>query len=687
LSRSALRNGNPGRALTWAVAVGLTPTLAQPQQRQPDDEVVVLGRWDNPFGSTLSASQGVVGAAELEARPRLRTGEILEVVPGIIVTQHSGTGKSNQMFLRGFNLDHGTDFATWVDGMPVNLPTHGHGQGYTDLNFLIPELVERIEFRKGSYYAEASDFSSAGAAYLSTYERLPEGLLKTGLGEDGYFSVLAADSVTAGSGDFLLGLGTHRYDGPWHDVSEDLQRHNLLLRYSQRGDDGGWNVALMGYDAQWNAADQIPRRAVESGLLSALGSVDATLGGESSRYSLSGAWNGVLGTGHARFNAYTIDYDLALFSNFTYFLDDPVDGDQFGQIDERTVTGADFAYTHGSAMTEHTFGAQLRYDDIGEVALLRTANRMPLSTVRRDSVDELSLGVYWSYAHSFNERLRATFGVRGDRFDFDVASDLAANSGDASEFMLAPKLSFIYAASERTELYASAGKGFHSNDARGTTITVDPVTGGPADPVSPLVDSHQLELGFHTFVADKLNVSAALWLLELDSELLFIGDAGNTEASRPSRRYGIEAPLYFRPTEQLTLDFEVALTHSRFTEFDAAGDRIPGAIDRVLAAGATLTRPNGFNGSVRFRYFGPRPLIEDGSIESDSSIVVNLSLGVKRERLDFRIDVLNVLDSGDDDITYWYASRLPGEPAEGVEDYHFHPLEPRTVRAYLGWRF
>src|SRR5262245_60440407 len=234
-----------------AAALLSSSVLAQPAPSHVEADIVVLGRWDNPIGASTSASHGVVGAAEIDARPRMRTGEIMEVVPGVIVTQHSGTGKSNQMFLRGFNLDHGTDFATWVDGMPVNLPTHAHGQGYTDINFLIPELVERLEYRKGAYYAEVSDFSSAGGAHLSTYERLTEGMLKAGLGEDGYFSALAADSVAAGRGEFLYGVQAHRYDGPWVDIDEDVERNNLLLRYSTRTDDGGWNVALMGYDAQW----------------------------------------------------------------------------------------------------------------------------------------------------------------------------------------------------------------------------------------------------------------------------------------------------------------------------------------------------------------------------------------------------------------------------------------------------
>ena len=671
-----------------ASMIAVAATAALRAQSTPHEEIVVLGRWDNPVGITRSASQGVAGHLEIESRPRLRTGEILEVVPGVIVTQHSGSGKSNQMFLRGFNLDHGTDFATFVDGMPVNLPTHGHGQGYTDLNFLIPELVERLEYRKGAYYAEVADFSSAGAAYLSTYRQLDRGLLKVGLGENDYLTALAADSVVAAAGKLTYAVQANRYDGPWSDIEEDATRNHLLLRYAGETSKGGaFNLALMGYDATWSSADQIPRRALESGSVGRFGSLDPSLGGETSRYSVSGDWSAEVGAGRLRSSAYTIDYDLDLFSNFTYFLDDPLDGDQLEQVDERRVTGGDLAYSLGNAATTHTVGMTLRYDDIGDVGLFRTRALERVSTVRRDSVEELAVGVYYANETRWSERLRSVLGLRADHYGFDVTSDLAVNSGSAGDTLLSPKASLVYSLNDAAELYLSAGRGFHSNDARGTTITIDPASGVPADAVDPLVAARSVEVGVRAFVAARWNVSAAWWRVELDSELLFIGDAGNTEASRPSLRQGIEVPLYYRLTERMTLDVEVSVGEARFTDAAAAGDEIPGSIDRVLAAGFTFEQPQGFYGSARLRYFGDRPLVEDGSVRSESSSVVNLGLGFRRGAVDVRVDVLNALDSDDDDITYFYASRLPGEPLEGVEDLHFHPLEPRTVRAHATWRF
>ena len=670
-----------------ASAVAVMPS-ALAHEGEELEEIVVKGRWDARIGLAVSASEGIVGQAELDLRPRLRTGDMLEAVPGLIVTQHSGTGKSNQMFLRGFNLDHGTDFATWIDGMPINKPTHGHGQGYTDLNFIIPELVETLEFRKGPYYTGVSDFSAAGSASFSMMRRLDAPIIKAGLGENTYARLLVADSYSVGGGDLLLGLQGHRYDGPWEDVSEDLSATTGIIRYSQSREGADeWGVMFMGYDASWNSADQIPQRAVESGLISRLGSIDDTVGGATSRYSLSGHWHRDTGPGGLTARAYLIDYDLDLYSNFTYLLDDPVDGDQFKQVDDRLTWGGELVWSHfSSAATEHRVGAALRVDDIDEVGLFRTVARERTGVVRQDSVQQSSVGLFYDVEHRFNDRWRATIGARADWYDFDVReSNIPENAGTANDTMVSPKLNVIHLLSDTTELYFSAGRAFHSNDARGTTIQVDPVTGEPAEPVDPLVGATGAEFGFRFLDGRRFNVSAALWYLELDSELLFVGDAGNTEPSAGSRRYGLEVPVYVRLDDTWLFDVEVALTESEFTEGPADARKIPGSLDRVVAAGISGSFDNGAYATLRLRHFGPRPLTEQGDIESGSSTVWNASAGFRGKQFDLRLDVLNLFDSAADDITYFYASRLPGEPAEGIEDIHFHPIEPRTVRAYLTW--
>ncbi len=652
------------------------------------DRIVVVGRRLNLVGEAISASEGSVGQSEISARPLLRTGDLLEFVPGLVATQHSGNGKANQYFLRGFNLDHGTDFATFVDAMPVNLRSHGHGQGYTDLNFLIPEAVEELDYRKGPYHADVGDFSSAGSAHFRIADRVDGGRATLGIGGHGHLRGVVVDSIDTAGGTLLYGTELQRYDGPWTDIDEDVRKASLLLKYS--ADIGGGRGALtfMGYDTRWNSADQIPQRAVDAGLIDELGSLDTSVGGASSRYSLSADWRGPALGGEFAASAYAIDYALDLVSNFTYFLDDPVDGDQFRQIDERRIYGFALSQHWHSGRSDWRVGAEGRFDDIDRVGLFKTRARQPLSTVREDAVEEGSFGVFASHGFRFSDHWRSKLGLRHDRYDFDVdAFSLPVNSGRARDNATSFKASLAWTPSERAELYASYGQGFHSNDARGTSISIDPVSGDPVDPVDPLVDSEGYELGARLFFSERVHATAALWRLDLDSELLFVGDAGTTEASRPSRRDGVELGVYWFGSRWLEGNLEASYTRSRFTDADPAGREIPGSIPLVVSTGLTGRLDNGWFATLQLRHFGRYPLVEDNSVESLGSTMLNLRAGKTWSRLGLHIDVLNLLDSDDHDIDYFYASRLPGEPADGVEDIHYHVFEPRTLRVSLSWRF
>ncbi|MEJ2514807.1 MAG: TonB-dependent receptor [Gammaproteobacteria bacterium] len=656
------------------------------------EDLTVLGRARNLVGEAISASEGTFGQPELANRPILRTGEVLELVPGLIVTQHSGTGKSNQMFLRGFNLDHGTDFATWIDGMPVNNPASAHGQGYTDVNFLIPELIAEVHYRKGGYYAEVGDFSSAGSADISTFRTLSRPLIKAGVGEDGFRRVLAGNTFHAGGAHVTGAFEAHVYDGPWTDISEDLERYNGLLRWSAGGEWGELDATLMGYEASWNSADQIPQRAVARGLIGPLGSLDDDVGGETGRWSLSARFRSAGADGNAFVfaDAYAIRYDLDLWSNFTYFLDNPDTGDEFQQSEERLITGGQVGREwRGDVFgveTIHRAAVQLRHDNIDDVGLYHTAGRRILDTVREDDVTQYSAGAYYELISRWDSSFRSVLGLRYDYYHFDVDAELAANSGRASDSLLSPKASLVWTPGTDLELYLSAGGGFHSNDARGTTISVDPASGEPAASVDALVRSWGAETGARYTWSERLNSSLSLWWLELDSELLYVGDAGNTEASDASRRWGVELANWYRPLDWLTLDLDLSWTHSELVD-SPAGDDIPGAIPRVASAGITVDSRTGLFGSLRWRYFGPRPLTEDGSVESGSFSAFNLLAGWQADKWRVELAVLNLLDSEDHDIDYYYASRLPGEPPEGVEDVHFHPIEPRTVRLSFSWGF
>ncbi len=647
------------------------------------EELLVTGRREHLAGEARSASEGVVGQMDLAIRPLLRPGDILEAVPGLIVTQHSGSGKSNQMFLRGFNLDHGTDFSTVIDEMPVNLRSHGHGQGYTDLNFLIPETVARIKFVKGPYHAELGDFSSAGGAEIETADVFSN-LLAWTEGENGFHRGLAMGSFKAGSTRLSGALEVQRYDGAWTDVDEDVKKLNGLLKLGGGDDATQWQTTLMHYDNEWNAADQIPERAVAAGVISPLGSIDATLGGDTRRSSVSGEYQRSRDDHTTRWTAYFVDYEMNLYSNFTYRLYDPARGDQFQQVDDRRVLGGSYHHHWNPSDTlQHRWSVGVQYDDIGTVGLYRTQARVRTGTVRQDTVEETSLGAHYEAIWSLSSRWRAVLGARADHFRFDVGAEDPRNSGTEHDTLISPKASLIYRASPATEWYASAGRGFHSNDARGATQQVDPVTGEAVSSVDPLVSSSGVELGVKTQWQQRWNLAAALWYLALDSELLFVGDAGTTEATRPSERWGLEINNFWMIDEVWSLEADIAWTDARFSDDGTEGRHIPGALETVASATLSAETSGGWFGAMGVRYVDGAPLIEDGSVTAHSAALAHLSLGRAGQRYALRADVLNLFDSDDRDIEYLYASRLESEPLEGVEDRHFHRFEPRQVRVTL----
>jgi hypothetical protein len=638
-----------------------------------------------------AASEKIISGEELNARPAARVGELLEAVPGLIVTQHSGEGKANQYFLRGFNLDHGTDLAISVDGMPVNMPTHGHGQGYADINFLIPELVQSVNVRKGPYFADKSDFASAGAVDIDYVSKLPNNIAELTFGSFGYQRALAAGSTAAGNGTLLTAFEADKYNGPW-DVPDNVRKLNGVLRYSQGTATDGFTLSAMAYANGWNATDQVAQRAIDQGVIGRLGSLDPTDGGTSSRFSLSSNWAQSSAYGETKVNAYVIRSSLQLFNDFTYFLDDPVNGDQFSQTDRRTVYGLDashaFAVRFAGIETQTRVGLQTRGDDI-DVGLFKTIARETLSIVREDSVKEGNVGLWADTTARWTDWLRTTVGIREDYFAGRVVSDTPQNSGNAQASMTSPKAGIVLGPWYRTEFYGNAGYGLHSNDIRGATITVDPndkVT--PLDRVPLLVRSKGAEIGIRTKVIDGLTSTLAVFVLDFDSELLFVGDAGTTEPSRPSRRLGVEWTNQYKMLPWMTFDFDLAYTRARFTNFDPVGDFIPGAPAWVASGGVTFGADSGWFGALRGRYFGPRPLIEDDSVRSQPSLIFNARAGYKFDNgLRMQLDVLNLFNAKTNEIEYYYLSRLPGEPIDGVADRHVHPAEPLAVRLTLAAKF
>ena len=475
------------------------PALAQETNEESRlQSVVVHGRGLELIGEAGAASEGVVGYADFEDRPLSRAGELVEVIPGVVATQHSGEGKANQYFLRGFNLDHGSDFAVSVDGVPINMRSHGHGQGYLDLNSFVPDVIERVDYRKGPYFPSNGDFSVAASARYTTYDTLDENFIEAKFGENGYQRYVGGYSMALSETSDLLIAGEYQsYDGPW-DIPLDLDKLSGLAKLS--GDKGNlhYEISLTGYDNTWNSSDQIPLRAVESGQIDRFGFIDDDLGGETSRYSLSSLFEYDHGSGATTTaSVYAVSYDFTLWGDFTYFVEDPVNGDEIKQTDERSYYGG--RLTHSipvSTDLDLTIGAETRFDDISEVGLFRTVDRMPIETVRRDSLEEFSAALWAQADYQFSPRLRGTIGLRGDYISGDVtAITLPINSGEADDTLLSPSAALAWRVNEQLELYANYGEGFHTNDVRGATIRIDPVSGNPAETVPLFAKARGGEIG------------------------------------------------------------------------------------------------------------------------------------------------------------------------------------------------
>lgn len=677
-------------------------------------EVVVQGRADDLVGVAQSASQGTVGAAQLEDRPILRSGEILETVPGVIVTQHAGGGKANQYFVRGFNLDHGTDIAIFLDGMPLNLPTHAHGEGYSDMNVVIPEFVQRVNYEKGPYYADVGNYGSAAAAHLEFFKTLPQNFATVEGGMFGYARSVIGVSTNIGPGSFLFGAEAYHDDGPW-TRPDDYQKFNGLLTYSQGNDANGYSITGRAYHGKWNSSDQI---AASFGATNFFGTLNPTDGGESSRYSLQAEWHRADEHSATKVMAYGFYYNLDLFSDFTYFLTDPVLGDQFEQQDNRWVGGLDARHTIFTQWfnrdVENTFGLQARNDSIRN-GLYQTENRIRINkfdlmtngpafeigtplpaTTEADDLLDSQIGFYAENKIQWGDKFRSVAALRGDIQYFDVTSlNQPANSGTSTDFLPSPKLSLIFGPWADTEVYAQGGFGFHSNDGRGTTQTVEPISADhpfvdtASQPIPGLIQTKGAEIGVRTAHFRNVQSTLSLWYLHSDSELQQSGDTGGTVASKqPSNRYGIEWANYYTPTKHLAFDLDVAKSIARFTEPDEdGGTHVPEAIDTVISAGATLHDWNGFTASLRLRYFGPRDLISTGDFKSQETILLNLLLGYQFNKTwSIQAEVLNLLDRHDHDIDYAYESRVTPS-STSLTQIHFHPVEPIQTRFALTAHF
>jgi hypothetical protein len=646
---------------------------------------------ENLVGVASAGSEGAITAAQLAVRPVNRATEVLETVPGMVISQHSGEGKANQYYLRGFNLDHGFDFAQTIAGIPVNMPTHAHAQGYADANFLIPELVSGVQFRKGPYYAENGDFSSAGSANINYFNVLERPIVSLSTGSFDYRRLLGAASPRVGAGNLLMAFEYEQDNGPW--VSPNgKDKFNGVARYSQGNSRNGLSLTYLGFSNHWHSTDQIPQRAVDAGLIDRFGFIEETDGGETSRHAGVFDWQRSGGNDSTRVTAFGQRYGVQLFHNFTYFLNDPENGDQFEQFEERWTTGAKVTHRRlmhlGERHLENAFGVDIRNDSVGgPLGLYLTRATERLTTVRADEADQTSVGVFAESEIEWNRRLRTTFGLRGDVYRWNVESNIADNSGKESSGILSPKVSAAFGPWGGTEFYANWGLGYHSNSALGIVLNVDPFSGDPADPSPAFSRAMGTEFGMRTVPIRGLQTTVTGWYLDFDSELIYVGDSGSTEVGPATRRTGVEITNYIYPNPWVAMDVDISFSRARFLDVPEGEDFVPGALNRVVSGGIAINPPGGvpsgpFAG-LRLRHFGPRPLLEDNSIQSKSTSIINGEAGYKfSEQLRLTAEGFNLFDAEVSDIDYFFESRLPHEP-EPVEDLHFHAAIPRSFRVAL----
>ena len=650
------------------------------------------------------------------SQPLLRPAAVLENVPGLIVTQHLGEGKANQYFLRAFNLDHGTDLALEVDDMPVNMPSHAHGQGYAELNFLIPELAADLHYKKGPYYADEGDFATAGTARIGLVSEAPSSAT-LGFGENGYRRGLVLGS-TALAGGTLLGAGeVYHNDGPF-DVPDDYNRLNGVLRYHRGEPQDFYSVTAMAYSGKWNSTDQVPERAITQGVIDRFGSLNPTDGGVSSRESLSFSRVKRTDTDQVQFSAYVIRYKLDLWSTFTYYLKDPVNGDQMLQHDDRVVYGFKGSKTWYTTLfglpMSNVIGAQARVDDIFDVGIFSSYRRQTIGTTQDAGVMESNAALYAENSIQWAASARTVLGLREDQFDFDVKDKMlnagscniesdpeGCDTGNKRASIFSPKLGIILGPWAKTTFFINAGDGYHSNDARGATRSGE---NPDVRPVTPLTRATSAEVGVSSRIIPDWGTSLDIFKLKLKSELVFDGDAGVTVPSGATTRTGIEWGNTYRINSWLAAEFNAAFTRARFdnnaepddlgcavaapnhpcaTPVGIVGRYIPNSPTDVVDAALTARRESGWFGALRARHFGESPLVEDNSARAPQYTTVDAQIGFRRSKQWLvAFDVFNIAGVKWNDIEYYYVSRLKNEVSPAA-DYVLHPGVPRTVRLHF----
>jgi outer membrane receptor protein involved in Fe transport len=685
------------RALGMAMlfeAVATTAAADPPARADPLTEIHITAVRLGLMGHASTASEGIIVNDELALTPAFRVGQLLETVPGLQVTSHSGEGKANQYLLRGYNLDHGTDLATFVDGMPVNEPTHAHGQGYTDLNFLIPELATNVTYTKGPYYANEGDFSSVGSVHINYLGTLAPQVSYTE-GTLGYERFFGGASVALGDGNLLGAIEWQRYNGPWVNPDE-LHKINAVLRYSVGDNTDGFTVTAMHYHGMWNSTTDQPERAIEEGLISRYGSLDPIDGGMAQRTSLTAEVFKPFAGGELQANAYVFGNHLTLWNDFTHYLVDPVNGDQEEQHEDRTAIGGNIEYMHSAPIAgldnEVTVGTGTR-SDFNDVGRFPTAHRIPIPAAddplgfsESDSVRLSSFSVYAQSATHWNDWLRSIVGYR---YDTQFGSDKGTNAGTASDHLLAPKGSLIFRPLEETELYLSAGRSFHSDDLRGVTAAQNARVNG-----APLMARQSgEEIGLRQQFTKIFTMTLAFYELRAQSETTYDPDAGVDSAGPGSQRRGYEINLTYQALRWLEFYGSYSGNRARYVTpyvdgTGHVGEYLPNAPFATGSFNVYVKNLGRWSGSVGYRYLSAYPLSSDNSVQGHGYGIwsgdAHYDIG---QGWSVGVGMYNLLNKKADAAEFWYIDRLPGEPSMGVADIHVHSLEGNSGRLTIAKTF
>ncbi|WP_299457956.1 TonB-dependent receptor [uncultured Microscilla sp.] len=613
-------------------------------------------------------------------RPTQSSQDILRIVPGLFIAQHAGGGKAEQIFLRGFDIDHGTDIHLSVDGLPVNMVSHAHGQGYSDLHFVIPETVEKVDFQKGMYNADKGNFATAGFVAFQTKDALEQSsiLLEAGQFDTyrvvGMFDLLSKKQKRENRQSAYLAAEYMGMRG-YFDSPQNFGRLNLLAKYHHYlSDNKVLTVQASTFSSQWDASGQIPQRAIDQGLISRWGAIDDTEGGETSRTQVSVKLRQMMNNGAVWDNqVYLINYNFELYSNFTFFLNDPVNGDQIRQKENRNIFGYQTNYHlesnfGGTTLFSH-LGGGIRRDNVLDNELSRTlGRRTTLNPISLGNVYETNVFAFVNETLQLTPRLRANLGVRVDHFDFEYVDALSNNyqRQNQAQTIVSPKLSLSYTLNPLVELFAKSGYGFHSNDAR--VVVAQQAT-------QTLPRALGADVGVNLKPFAQMYLSVAGWWLDLEQEFVYVGDEGIVEPSGETRRLGVDFALRYQITPWLYADANVSWAHARSTQAPEGENLIPLAPSFTSIGGLTFKTKAGWSGSLRYRWMDDRTANEDNSVIAQGFFLLDASLNYTRKRFEVSFSAQNLLDQAWNEAQFDTESRLRNE-TNPVSEIHFTPGTP-----------